>query len=83
MGEVCRARDTKLDRAGNVHTGAMRLTERLWREGADRLRLEMTVDDPKAYTMPFTVRLNFNRSPIELEENVACEDVILNGKRVP
>lgn len=74
---------TWLDRAGHVHSNAMHLVERLHRVGANKLVLDMTIDDPKAYARPFTVRRNFNRSRYEMEEYVLCEDLLLNGKAVP
>ena len=74
---------TWLDRAGHPHTNAMRLTERISRPERDRLVVEMTIDDPKAYTMPFTITMGFNRSRYELEEYVVCEDLFLHGKLVP
>jgi len=74
---------TWLDRAGHPHTNALHLTERLTRPEQNRLELEMTIDDPKAYTMPFTVKIGFDRSKNELEEYVVCEDLFLHGKQVP
>jgi hypothetical protein len=50
--------DTWLDRRGNPQTGAARLTERFRRVNFGLLQIELTVDDPKAYTRPWTVTLN-------------------------
>jgi hypothetical protein len=36
----------------------MKLTERFRRVSYGRLEVDITVDDPKAYTKPFTVRVN-------------------------
>lgn len=74
---------TWLDRAGHPHSNALHLVERLSRPEQNRLELEMTIDDPKAYTMPFTVKMGFNKSKNELEEYVVCEDLFLHGKQVP
>ena len=74
---------TWLDRAGHPHTNALHLTERLSRPERDRLQLEITIDDPKAYTMPFKATIGFDRTKYELEEYVVCEDLFLNGKLVP
>ena len=74
---------TWLDRAGHVHSDALHLVERLRRMDANKLVLDITVDDPKAYTRPFTARRNFSRSRYELEEYVLCEDLLLHGKLVP
>ena len=47
-----------LDHRGSPYTEAMKLTERFRRVNYGQLDIELTVDDPKAYTMPFTVRIN-------------------------
>jgi len=47
-----------LDRAGSPLTDAARLTEKFRRVNLGRLEIEVTVDDPKAYTKPWTVTLN-------------------------
>jgi hypothetical protein len=46
-----------LDHRGSPYTEAMRLTERFRRVSYGMLDIEVTVDDPKAYTRPFTVRV--------------------------
>ena len=74
---------TWLDRTGHVHSTAMHLTERLRRDGPNRLVLDITVDDPKAYTKPFTATLHFVRSDLELADHLGCEDLLINGKLVP
>jgi hypothetical protein len=47
-----------LDHRGSPYTEAMKLTERFRRLDYGHLDIELTVDDPKAYTKPFTVRVN-------------------------
>jgi hypothetical protein len=42
-----------LDRLGHPHSDAMRLTERFRRPDFGHLEVELTIDDPKAYTRPF------------------------------
>jgi hypothetical protein len=49
---------TWLDRKGNPLTEAATLTERFHRVNFGRLEIDLTVDDPKAYTKPWTVHLN-------------------------
>ena len=44
-----------LDRAGDPMTDAAKLTERFRRVNYGKLEIEVTVDDPKAYTKPWTV----------------------------
>ena len=46
-----------LDHRGSPYTEAMKLTERFRRVNYGQLEIEMTVDDPKAYTRPFTLRI--------------------------
>jgi hypothetical protein len=47
-----------LDATGNPMTDAAKLTERFRRINFGRMEVEVTVDDPKAYTKPWTVKLN-------------------------
>lgn len=47
-----------LDHRGSPYTEAMRLTERFRRASYGRMEIDVTVDDPKAYSRPFTVRVN-------------------------
>jgi hypothetical protein len=47
-----------LDHRGSPYTEAMKLTERFRRVNYGQLDIEITVDDPKAYTKPFTVRVD-------------------------
>jgi hypothetical protein len=47
-----------LDIIGNPMTDAAKLTERFRRPNFGTLEIDVTVDDPKAYTKPWTVRVN-------------------------
>lgn len=47
-----------LDRSGSPMTDAAKLTERFRRVNFGNLEIEITLDDPKAYTAPWTVKLN-------------------------
>jgi len=47
-----------LDIIGNPLTDAAKLTERFRRPTFGTLEIDVTVDDPKAYTRPWTVRVN-------------------------
>jgi hypothetical protein len=49
---------TWLDRKGSPTTDAARITERFRRVNYGRLEIDVTVDDAKAYTKPWTVTLN-------------------------
>jgi len=50
--------DMWLDRSGSPLTDEAKITERLRRTSYGKLDIEMTVDDPKAYTAPWTVTLH-------------------------
>ena len=47
-----------LDIQGSPLTEAATITERFQRLNYGTLRIDVTIDDPKAYTAPFTVRVN-------------------------
>ena len=47
-----------LDRNGSPMTEAARMTEKFRRLSFGRLDIELTIDDPKAYTKPWTVTLH-------------------------
>jgi hypothetical protein len=47
---------TWLDNAGNPHSGDLRVQERYRRINRDVMELSVTIDDPKAYTRPWTPR---------------------------
>lgn len=49
-----------LDRNGTPLTDAAKMTERFRRPSFGRLEIEITIDDPKAYTAPFTVKVRQN-----------------------
>ena len=47
-----------LDIWGSPFTDAAKITERFRRPTFGKMEIDVTVDDPKAYTKPFTVRVN-------------------------
>ena len=53
---------TWLDQVGHPHSDALHLIERLRRVNAETLELELTVDDPKAYTKTLTAKRLFTHS---------------------
>ncbi len=64
-----------LDAMGHFHSESMRLTERFHRRDFGHMEVELTVDDPKTYTKPVTVRVNFRLLPdTELIESFCSED---------
>jgi hypothetical protein len=50
--------DQWLDIIGSPMTDAAKLTERFRRPNYGTLEIDVTIDDPKAYTKPWTVRVN-------------------------
>jgi hypothetical protein len=69
---------TWLDRAGYPHSEELRLIERLFLEDRDTLVNQITVDDPMAYTSPWTAELRFERRP----DWGILEHVCFSGERV-
>jgi hypothetical protein len=67
--------DGWLDVFGTPRTDAATLTERFRRVSYGRMEIDITVDDPKAYTRPWTVRVNQRLLPDEeLIEFVCLEN---------
>ena len=65
---------TWMDDSGLPHSDALRTTERFRRLDFGHLNLELTVDDPKIYTEPWSVSFDFDLWPdTELIENI-CEN---------
>lgn len=53
--------DTWLDRAGNHHSSAMRVTERYALIDENTMQYEATIDDPETFTRPWTIRMPLYR----------------------
>ncbi len=53
--------DTWLDASGNFHSEAMHVVERYTKTSPDTLLYEATIDDPKVFTRPWTIRLPLYR----------------------
>jgi hypothetical protein len=63
-----------LDDPGHPHTDALRVIERFRRKDLGHMEVQITIDDPKAYTKPWTVTESFNLMPdTEILENI-CEN---------
>ena len=54
---------TRLDLMGHPQSEAMRITERFHRRDFGHLDVEMTFDDPKMYTKPFTIKVSHDLLP--------------------
>jgi len=66
---------TWLDQAGHPATEALKVTERLRRKDFGHLEMQVTIDDAKAYTKPWTVIEDFNFQPdTEILEFVCLEN---------
>jgi hypothetical protein len=69
-----------LDTGGSPLTDAARITERFRRATFGKMEVEITVNDPKAYTRPWTIKLNQPLVPdTELLDYICIE----NEKDVP
>jgi hypothetical protein len=69
---------TWLDSTGKPHSDQMHLTERYRRPDLGHMNVELTIDDPKALTKPYTFTRTFTLAPgWELQEYV-CQ-AILDG----
>jgi hypothetical protein len=65
-----------LDVGGHPQTETLRITERFRRRDVGRLEYEMTLDDPKVFTKPLTLRADKTLAPdIELLEDI-CENEV-------
>ena len=54
--------DTRwLDRAGNFHSGALKVTDRFTRVSPDRMQYEATIEDPKVFTRPWKISMPLYR----------------------
>jgi hypothetical protein len=71
---------TWLDQAGKPTTEAMHVTERYRRKNFGTLEIQITIDDPKAYTKPWTVteevRLVLNTDLLEFICNENNRDLV-------
>jgi hypothetical protein len=66
---------TWLDAFGHPHSEAMRVTERFLRRDFGHMETEITIDDPKMYTKPFSVKAAQILMPdTDLLENVCNEN---------
>jgi hypothetical protein len=63
-----------LDNPGHPHSEAMRVTERFKRRDFGHMDIQITIDDPKAYTKPWSANAHFDIAPdSELLESI-CEN---------
>ena len=72
--------DQTLDLAGSPLTNSARVTERFRRTSFGRLEIEVTIDDPKAYTHAFTILVKEDLAPDTDLLDAPCND---NEKDLP
>ena len=72
-----------IDTLGHPHSDALHLVERIRRPTHDTLEIEVTFEDPKAYTKPWTGKKVYQLQPsnFELKEDVICEEYRKAGLR--
>jgi hypothetical protein len=68
-----------LDDSGHPHTDALHTTERFRRRDFGHMDLEVTIDDPKAYTRPWSVPMQLQL----LADTDLIEDICENEKDAP
>ena len=66
--------DGWLDVRGSPYTEQAKFIERFRRPTYGKLEIDITVDDPKAYTRPFTVRVNQQISPDDEIIEFVCNE---------
>jgi hypothetical protein len=65
---------TTIDLAGHPHTEALRMTERYRRRDVGHLEVQVTLEDPKAYTRPWTLPMEFTLIPDGQLIEYVCEN---------
>jgi hypothetical protein len=65
---------TWLDRMGHPHSDQLHVIERIRRVDHDHLVDDLTIEDPKAYTKPWTAHLTYKLHPNWTLQEQFCED---------
>jgi hypothetical protein len=65
---------TWIDRMGHPHSEALHVVERIRRTDHDHMVDDITIEDPKAYTKPWSAHLPFVLKPKWTLEEEFCED---------
>ena len=63
-----------IDLRGMPTTESLHLTERITRPDFNTLRYEITIDDPEAYTAPWTTGMFFRWAPGAEQFEFVCQD---------
>ena len=72
-------KDTQIDEAGTQHSDALHVVERI-RKVADTLEIVFTMDDPKAFTKPWTAKRVWHWRPDVRFLEYVCEE---NNRNAP
>ena len=74
---------TWIDSLGHPHSDALHLVERFRRVNHDTMEIEVTFEDPKVYTKPWTGKKVYQLQPssFEFKEDVICEEYRKPGLR--
>jgi hypothetical protein len=72
---------TWLDRAGHPHSDQLHLVERFRRVNQDTLLDDLTIDDPKAYTKPWSAQLTFQLRPDWDIGEFICAEMMYAGHK--
>jgi hypothetical protein len=67
------------DQVGSFHSTALRVTERWSFAGPDRIDYDVTIDDPKVFTQPWRMRMNYVRNDDPAYEQM--ESAVWEGNR--
>jgi hypothetical protein len=75
--------NTWIDTLGHPHSDALHLVERIRRVNHDTLEIEVTFDDPKTYTKPWTGKKTYQLQPssYEIKEDMICDEYRKPGLR--
>jgi hypothetical protein len=64
------------DMAGNFHSEALHVVERYTPLDANTLRYEATIEDPKVFTRPWTIRMALHRQPDAVLAEYECHALL-------
>jgi hypothetical protein len=65
--------ETWIDDGGHPHSDAVHVIERFRRRTVGKLEVEITIDDPKSYTKPWTAAVSFELLPdADLDEHLCA-----------
>jgi hypothetical protein len=65
---------TTIDTVGIPHSDALHVVERIRRTGPNKLEDVMTIDDPKTFARPWTMRASFKSTPGAVIGEYYCEN---------